>query len=225
MALDVETGDEIWKQGKDGAAYASPLLVETQGVRQVVEWNHRALAGINSKTGELLWEYPFAHVGTNQNMPTPVFYDGTILVGGENRGVRRVEAKREGSNWSVKELWHQKKVALDMSTAVINDDKLYGFSHYKKGQLFCLAAETGDILWQGPGRSGQNATFLSVPGHVLALLDTGELQVVKATDDKFNKVASYEVSEEPTWAAPVLLSDGILVKNRESLLLWSLPRN
>ena len=87
IAFDAKTGDESWSQGSDGAAYASPLIATLQGERQIVEWNHRALAGVAMDTGELLWEFPLPHLGTNQNMPTPSVYRGSILVGGENRGV------------------------------------------------------------------------------------------------------------------------------------------
>ena len=100
----------------------------------------------------------------------------------------------------------QEEVALDMSTAVLNGDKLFGFSHYKKGQLFCLAAETGDVLWEGPGRTGSNVTFLSFPGHVAALLDNGEMQILKASDEKYEKIVSYEVSSKPTFGGTMRLS-------------------
>ena len=80
VALDVKTGNEIWSQGKDGTSYSSPLIATLFGVRQVIEWNHRAVVGVESSTGKKLWEYPFAHVGTNQNMPTPSLHNGRILV-------------------------------------------------------------------------------------------------------------------------------------------------
>jgi len=38
-------------------------------------------------------------------------------------------------------------VALNMSTAVVNGDWLFGFSHYNKGQFFCLDIESGKVLW------------------------------------------------------------------------------
>jgi outer membrane protein assembly factor BamB len=109
-----------------------------------------------------------------------------------------------------------------MSSAVINGDLLYGFSHYDKGRLFCLDSKTGEILWQGPGRTGVNATFLSVSGYVLALIDNGELQVIRASGSQFEKAASYRVTQNASWAPPVLLSDGILVKDVKTLTMWSL---
>jgi len=222
VALDVATGKEIWSQGKDGPSYSSPLLVEIHGVRQVVEWNHRALVGVESKTGKFLWEYPFPHVGSDQNMPTPAFYEGRVFLGGENRGILGLEPRHKDGAWSVKVLWHQKTVALDMSSAVVNGGLLYGFSHYDKGRLFCLDIKTGQVLWQGPGRTGRNVMFLAIPDHVVALIDNGQLQVVSANRKAFRPTATYRVATGGTWAPPVLLDDGVLVKDKDTLTLWSL---
>lgn len=222
VAVDAASGKEVWSQGKDGPSYSSPLLVEIHGVRQIVEWNHRALVGVDSESGRLLWEYPFPHVGTNQNMPTPTFHRGRVILSGENRGVHGLAPKLDGDVWSVSEVWHQEKVALDMSSAVVNDGLLYGFSHYGRGRFFCLDIDTGKVLWQGPGRTGDNVAFLAIPGHVVALINDGELQIIEATGDRFEKVASYRVADSPTWAPPVPLERGVLVKDHESLTLWSL---
>lgn len=221
VALSQETGDESWTQGSDGASYSSPLLVDFDGVRQIVEWNHRALVGVECSTGRLLWEYEFPHQGKNQNMPTPVAHRGRILLGAENRGLHSLKPQRKNGEWTVEKRWSQRKVALDMSTAVINGDLLYGFSHYGKGRLFCVNVATGEVLWQGPGRSGENATFLSLPGHVAALTDNGELQIITASGEKLEVVASWHVADGRTWAPPVLLPNGILVKDHNTLTRWS----
>ena len=224
VALDSKTGQELWRHGKDGASYSSPLVVEIEGTRQVVQWNHRALVGVESATGRPLWEYPFPHVGSNQNMPTPTFYKDRIILSGENRGMVSLRPHQENGNWEVTELWFQKKIALDMSSAIVNDDLLYGFSHYGKGRLFCLEIETGNILWQGPGRSGDNATFLAIPNHVVALLDNGLLEVIATNRNRLQRVVSYRVAANSTWAPPVLLPGGLLVKDGDSLTRWSLPQ-
>lgn len=223
VALDVESGKEIWSLGNDGPSYSSPLLVEIHGIRQIVEWNHRALVGVESKSGRPLWEYPFPHAGSDQNMPTPTFHKGHILLGAENRGIHSFEPQLNDGVWTVKKRWSQKKLALDMSSAVINGDLLYGFSHYDSGRLFCLDCKTGHVLWTGPPRTGRNVMFLSIPGHVVALINNGELKVIKAHAAGFEVVASYRVAESETWAPPVLLEKAVLVKDRDTLTLWSLP--
>ncbi len=221
IALDVKTGDEVWNQGKDAPSYSSPILVEIEGVRQIVDWNQRALVGVESKSGQLLWEFPFPQIQTDQNMPTPTFHNDRVLLGGENRGIYSLQPQLNDGVWTVKEIWHQDKVALDMSSAVANGDLLYGFSHYGFGRLFCLDTKTGQILWQGPGRTGENVTFLAIPHYVVALINNGEVKIIKASGDGLDEEASYRISETPTWAPPVLLKNGFLVKDHETLTRWS----
>lgn len=222
VALDVTTGNEVWKHGKDGPSYSSPLLAEIDGVRQVVEWNHRALVGVDSKTGKFLWEFPFPHVGSDQNMPTPTIHKNRILLGGENRGIHSIRPELKDGKWTVTDNWHQKKVALDMSSAVINGEFLYGFSHYDSGRLFCLNPKNGEVLWTGPPRTGQNVMFLSTPGYIAALINNGELRILAASPLQYQQVASYRVAEDHTWAPPVLLKDGVLIKGHQHLTMWSL---
>lgn len=221
MAFDVKSGREVWKQGEHGTSYSSPLLVEIAGVRQVVQWNHETLAGVESRTGKLLWEYPAPHRSHNQNMPTPVFHKGRILLGGENRGIKCLEPLLKDGKWSVNRLWHQRKVALDMSTAVINGDHLYGMSHFKMGQIFCLDPRDGTIRWLSEGRIGQNVAFLALEGHVAALRSNGELRIIAADPAGYRARASYRVGPDQTWAPPVLLDSRILIKDLNRLTLWS----
>ena len=223
VALDAMTGEEVWRHGSDGASYSSPIVAEIEGVCQVIEWNHRALVAVECDTGRFLWEFPFPHDGPNQNMPTPLFYNGRVLLGGENRGLHGLKPIRSGDSWSVEPLWHQSKVALDMSSAVVNGGFLFGFSHYKRGQLFCLDPTDGSVQWFGPGRTGDNVMFLSTPHHVVALLDQGELQVIAPRDDQYETVARYRVAEGDTWAPPVLLPNAILIKGLTHLTRWTIP--
>ena len=49
VAMDAKTGRELWRSGKDGTAYSSPLLADFGGVHQIVQWNHEALVGGGSR--------------------------------------------------------------------------------------------------------------------------------------------------------------------------------
>ena len=221
IGFDTATGKEIWRHGKEGTSYSSPLVVEIDGVRQIVQWTHEDVIGVESQTGKLLWSFHFPHRGNNQNMPTPVYHRGHLLVGGENRGIKNIQIVKTNENaWKAVEVWHQEEVALDMSTAVINDEHLYGMSHYKLGRLFCLDPESGKVHWQTRGREGDNVAFLTIPGHVLALNDKGTLKVLRADPAKYEEIISYEVADSPTWAPPVLLADGFLIKGHDTLTRW-----
>ena len=217
VALDVETGREVWKLEGPGASYSSPLAVTLHGVRQIIDWNHDTILGVDSATGKQLWSYPFPHVSHNQNMPTPTFHKDRILLGAENRGLHCLIPQKSQTGWSVTEGWSQKKIALDMSSAVHSGDLLYGLSHYQKGQLFAVNIQTGDIVWTSDGRRGQNATFLTVDQYVLVLLDHGRLKLLTTEGADTQEVRTWKVADSPTWAPPVLLPDGLLIKDHDTL--------
>ena len=218
--FDGASGDVVWTQGKTGPSYSSAMLAVIDGQRQIIEWNEKDLVGIDGKSGKRLWKFHAPGTMLDQNMPTPTFHNGTILLGAENRGMKCVVPTRKNGVWTAKEKWFQKKIALDMSSAVINNGKLYGMSHYSKGRLFCLDPKTGKILWMGPPRVGSNVTFLSIPGYVIALTDRGLLQVIAADATKYRKVAEYRVAPAHTWTPPVLVKGGVLIKGKSKLTLW-----
>ena len=224
IAFDLDSGEEIWTQGKDGASYSSPLVATIQQVKQVVDWNHNSVVGVDLESGKLLWEFPFPHVGTDQNMPTPAIYKGSIVFGGENRGVLRIEPKIENGTWAVSEVWKQDELALDMSTPVINGNRLFGFSHYDSGRLFCLDLTSGRIIWRGPGRFAKNVTFLTLTNHVVALNDSGELFFIDAKTDDYQVIHQVRVTESPTWAPPVLYQSDVLIKDQTKLTRYRLSK-
>ena len=225
VAFDVDNGNELWTSGKVGPSYSSPLHIEINKQRQIVDWNEQALVSVDSETGRQLWNLAYPQTYTDQNMPTPVFHQGVILLGAENRGIRALRPQFAGNTWSVRERWYQEDVALDMSSAVINANLLYGFSHYDQGRIFCLDPQTGKVLWKGPPRTGENVTFLAIPNHILALVNDGQLKIIQATGEKYNNIATYRVAQDDpysTWAPSALLQNGILIKAHQTLTLWRL---
>lgn len=217
--IDLKTGKELWRSGQDGTSYSSPLIAEFSGVRQLVEWNHNVLRGVDLANGNTLWSVPFAHESHNQNMPTPTVYDGRILLGAENRGLHCYLPEMADGKWTVENSWNNNDIALDMSSAVATNGHLYGMSHYSKGRLFCVDVATGEIMWQGDGRIGSNVAFLTAGHRVIALTDHGRLLVFAASPDEFEVIADWKISQQPTWAPPVLLPEGMLIKAQTTLSL------
>ena len=104
-----------------------------------------------------------------------------------------------------------------MSTPVLEGGRLYGLSHRKKGQLFCLDAATGRVVWLSEGRQGDNAALVAGGGRVFALTTEADLLVLPQKGDAFAPARRYRVAPSPTWAHPVVTGEGVLVKDRDSL--------
>lgn len=223
FCLDPETGADLWVQDQHANCYSSPIVEEVDGVRQLIEFNHHGLCGVDLKTGEVLWNSPFPHEGRSQNTPTPVFLDGLFILGAEDRGMFAVRAAQKDGGWTAERVWEHREASLDMSSPVVSDGIIYGFSHFKSGQLFALDPQTGNILWSGEPRAGENAALVAVPGHVLALTDRGELHILRSSREKCEILHTYSVGDRGTWTAPALIGDSLLIKDGDSLSRWKIP--
>lgn len=223
FCIDPETGKDLWVRDEDPNCYSSPLVETIEGVRQLIEFNHAGLCGLDAADGRLLWKSSYPHRGNRQNPPTPVRVGELLVVGGEDRGMFAVRPHRTGDEWQAERVWFHRDVSLDMSSPVANEGLVYGFSHFKMGQIFCLNPADGEVLWAGETRMGDNGQFLSLPGHVLALTDDGTLRVLRANREKFDVLRSYQVAEHSAWTAPALVGDDLLIKDGKHLVLWRLP--
>jgi outer membrane protein assembly factor BamB len=211
-AFDALTGDVKWTWAGDSPAYSSPIVVDLGGVRQVVTQTHSNIVSLAVDSGKLIWKLPFT-TSYDQNIVTPVLYKDTLIFSGIDKGVFAV---RSGQI-----VWQNKDVAMYMNSPVVVGDNLYGFSHLKKGQLFCLDARTGAILWTGSPRSGDNAALLATSSTLFALTPDAKLIVAKPTPKGLNEIRRYDVADGATWAHPLILPDGFLIKDVKTLARWA----
>jgi outer membrane protein assembly factor BamB len=108
------------------------------------------------------------------------------------------------------------------STPVADGQKLFGFSNKRKGQLFCLDARSGKATWTSEGRFATNVSLLSAGPNLVVLTTDGELIVLRRNSLKYDEIRRYELSSSPVWAHPVLLRDAIVVRDIDSIAVWSL---
>jgi len=78
VALDAATGNEKWAWTGDGPGYASPIVVEIAGKRQIVTQSRQNIIGIWADNGALLWKIPF-DTEYVQNIVTPVVYNDLLI--------------------------------------------------------------------------------------------------------------------------------------------------
>jgi outer membrane protein assembly factor BamB len=221
FAFEVGKGDVVWRWDGDGPGYASPIIVEVGGVRQLVTQSQDHLVGLSPGDGELLWSIPFKTAYT-QNTVTPVHHGQNLIFSGLDNGVMAVRVSRGGGKWRTETVWETRDVSMYMSSPVLIGDWLFGMSHFKRGQFFCLNARTGEVQWTSDGRQGDNAALLGTDEVLFALTTNAELIVVRATSGNYDVVRSYEVADTPTWAHPVILENQILIKDESHLALWRL---
>jgi len=222
-AFDPRTGVEKWSLPGHGPGYASPVARRTGGSSQpssqIITMTDKAVVGVETITGKLLWQIPFPDEW-NENIVTPVFANDLVIVSGTRKGTFGYRLEVKGSTWTPVEVWHNADIPMYMSSPVVDGRFVYGFTSRRKGQLFCADATTGTVKWTTEGRSGMSASLLLAGPNLVALTTEGELLVLRKNPEKFEQLRRYTVSGSQTWAQPVILKDGLVVRNADSVAFW-----
>ncbi len=219
VCVHADTGTEVWRHDT-GASYASPVVAVFGGVEQIVHLADRELLGLEAGTGELLWSYPFEGKGFAQNEATPLVLGSDVLVAGQKRPATRLRIVRSGDVWSAEVVWAADEGSVEMSTPVLTGDLLLLHSDRGKGTLVALDAESGAVVWKGTPRYGEHSALVALGDErVLSLRSDGEVAVFERRGDAFEQVLRTEVASSETWAHPLVVADGILVKDLDQLRL------
>jgi outer membrane protein assembly factor BamB len=221
MAFDAETGNLKWSWPGDGPGHASPIVADLAGTRQVVMQTQNFCIGVAAATGQLLWKIPYT-TDYDQNIVTPIVYEDFIIFSGLDQGTTAIKVVRTGNNWKTEQAWHNKDISMYMNSPVLSGNLLFGLSHRRSGQFFCLDAKTGLTLWASEGRQGENAAMINAGDFFFSLTDEANLIVIKTDAKAYEPVAKYTVAESSTWAHPVVVGKQILIKDKSTLALWSM---
>ena len=219
-AFDANTGEVKWTASGD-STWASPIIVELGGTRQVVSMTQQSVIGVSVADGVLLWEHPWKPSGLASTM-TPIVYGETILVGSQKMGVTALKPIRRDGKWMTDIVWENKEISLFMSNPVLVGDTLFGLSERSSGQFFALDAKTGKVLWLGQPREATNTAVVKAGELLFLLNDDAELIVARSSRTGFEPLKRYTVADSATWAQPAITGKQVFVKNVSSLTLWTL---
>lgn len=214
FALDAATGEVRWKVAREEpTTWATPLIIERSGRKQVVTNGTNAIKGYDLKTGRELWKAS----GTTLNaIPCPVEYKENVILMGGYRGNRAVSL-HIGSDGEVRENWELKKGTPYVPSPLLSGNRLY-FTQSNKAILHCVDAETGEYFYP-PQRLSMLENLYGSPvmahGHVYLSDRSGNTLVFKDSE-KFEPVTTNSL-EDQFDASPVPVEDCLLLRGKNHL--------
>jgi len=220
VAYDLATGDQRWKWTGDGAAYASPVLLNVGGRKMIVTLTPKEIVAVGVSDGKLLWEAPFPSRGRAYNAATPIVDGQTVIYAGAGRGTKAVKIEKTPAGFAAKELWSNPDNGVQFNTPVLKGGQIYGLS--QNGVIFCLDARSGKTLWTSEFGGRGFGSIVDAGSALLALTPQGELTVFEPSDKEYKKLASYEVADSDAYSYPIAAGKGIFIKDKDTLSLWTL---
>ncbi|MGJ8695585.1 MAG: PQQ-binding-like beta-propeller repeat protein [Verrucomicrobiaceae bacterium] len=206
-AFAVSTGDLVWRAGDYSSSYASPVVAELAGKRQIVMFQQKSVDGYEVASGEILWSFP---IGNPQgNCASPLIVGDTVITSsGYGYGTHRIEISKAGDGYEAKELWHSRKLKAKFADMVVRGDYLYGLND---GRLVCLDLEDGSAQWRGSNFG--HGQLLGVGGHVIIQGEQGEVSILELSPEGEKVVLEFEALDQRTWNHPALAGRILLVRN------------
>lgn len=212
-ALDPTTGDVLWKSPGAPAAFASFVVFDHAGRRQVAGFDKGTCGGWDVATGERLWTLKPRTPG-DFNVPTPLVLGDRLLAISENNGARLIGFDAQGQP---EELAHYAACAPDMHTPIRAGDRLFGVHRNK---IHCLSATDLKLLWSDADRAlAGHVSFIAAGDRLLALTQAGELLLLDARADRLTILSRLSLFDEEVslYAHPALAGDCLYIRGPNHL--------
>jgi len=222
-ALNKNSGEVVWKSAVpdgDVADYASIMIVETDKLKQYVQFMRKGVVGVDAKTGKFLWRYNRT-VDQGANILTPIVVGNRVFTAGSRSGGGLVELKVEGDNVKATEVYFDRALGAGIGGAVLVDGHLYGTA----GQtLFCADFATGKVKWTdrsvGPASICYADGRLYVRGH-----GSGDVALVEPSPEGYRekgRLKQPERSKIQAWPHPIVANGGLYLRDQDVLFCYTI---
>jgi outer membrane protein assembly factor BamB len=227
VALDKRTGATLWecRGAGDKPAYASAILVDYQGLRQLVTMTATSAIGVAADTGKLLWRRewkpPF-----DVNAATPVYHDGAVAISTTwGRGASRLRLVVDGQSCRAEESWHTAAFDNEHGGFLLFDGHLYGLAdgNHSKRQWACIEWSTGRTAWLAPGPPGRTASLTAADGMLYLAGEEGDIALQRRNPQRLEIVSRFKLpkgGEGPLWAHPVVCGGRLYLRHGEFLYAY-----
>jgi outer membrane protein assembly factor BamB len=219
MAFNQADGKVAWARLDYGNVYSSPLLINVDGLEQLVAVMDGYVLAVNPHNGDLQWQVPFK-ADYSIAVATPVWGpDNLLFVSSEyNAGSKVIELKRNGQQTQATELWNAVRLRLHHGNAMRIGAAIY-FSSGGKGSQAILSsvdARSGKIFWQE--RSIEKATFVWADGKLITLDQDGNLMIAHPSTDGFKIAAKAPLLTNLSWTPPALVGSRLYIRDRKTMM-------
>jgi len=231
---------EVWRAlSAPEPGYGTPVIFDLAGRRQLIIWHPAAVAGLDPRSGKVLWEYAWP-IRYGLNAPTPrlagsllfftSFYNGSLLL---DLATGRPEV-----------VWQSRKISETdtdklnsiISTPVIAGDTIFGVCSY--GQLRGLDLKTGERLWEklgvvaGPKEQRWGNAFIVPQGDRYFLFtEQGDLLLAGLTRQGYREFGRMHIIDpdngdarprQVVWCHPAFANGHVVVRNDHEIVSVSL---
>ncbi|HWF20228.1 MAG TPA: PQQ-binding-like beta-propeller repeat protein [Verrucomicrobiae bacterium] len=216
VALDKNTGKELWRESRDEqTTWATPLVVQHDGKAQVITDGSKKIRSYDLDSGKVLWECS----GLTANViPSPVADDNTVYAMSGFRGNALVAIRlgHAGDLTGTDAIaWHREKGTPYVPSPMLYGSRLYYFSN-NNGMISCVDTKTGNVLIDAERLEDLKNVYASpvgASGRVYLVGRNGVTVVIKDSD-KLEVLATNKLDESFD-ASPAIAGRELFLRGHE----------
>jgi outer membrane protein assembly factor BamB len=178
-----------------GSAFSSPYPVTLDGIPQILVQTREELAAVDPEKGSVLWKTP-VEAFRGMNIVTPTVSDGRIFTTSYGGGSFLFAVNPTRTDKPVEQVWRN-KIQGYMSTPIVIGGHAY--VHLRNQRFACLDLTTGKEDWITTP-FGRYWSMVAQGNRILALDETGDLRLIRATPEGYELVGEAKVAAEESWA-------------------------
>jgi outer membrane protein assembly factor BamB len=218
IALDLSTGNEIWKWSGEGPSYSSPSVMTIGGKKLLIVITEKNIMALGLEDGKQLWQIATPNQQRFYNCVSPYIDGQTIYMTGQGTGMKAIKVEKTGNDYSTKELWSNAEVGAKWNTPILKDGFLYGFTDQKR--IYCVNAGTGQTAWIDNAVNSDFSTIVDCGSVIIGLTSTDNLLVLKPDAKAYSEIVKYKVADTPIYGYPVISGNNIYIKDAETLMKY-----
>lgn len=214
-ALSKTDGQIVWKVNHSNPAnsYSAPLIREIDGRKQMIYCGNQQVSSFNPEDGSRYW---FVNGPSQEFCATPVYSEKTGLLFVSSSWPERhllairPDGKDDVTNSHV--VWRSTQGAYYVPSPILSGD--YLFTTMTNGNVHCMEAATGNILWK-ENMGKQYPSPVLAGGLVYMPNDEGVVTVFKP-GPVYENVAKNTLGEG-LFASPVISNGKIYIRGKKNL--------
>lgn len=218
IALDKNTGREVWRSARNEASsWSTPLVIDHKGQKLLVVSATNRVRAYDPASGRIVWEC--GGLGGNV-IPAPVQIEDVVLVmsGFRNPKLMAVRLGRQGDLTETDAvLWSQTRGTSYTASPVLHEGKFYALTD--NGMLSCFDAKTGQTYYHQvrlPKPDNFKASPVGANGKLYLASESGDVTIVKM-GEKFEVMKVNTIEDEFFIATPIIVEGQLFLRGRNTL--------
>jgi outer membrane protein assembly factor BamB len=230
LALNRDTGKEIWRTSGDPAGYATPIIIDAPSGPQLVAWTPEHILGIAPFSGKILWNVPY-EVTYGVSIATPIFRNDIVFVTGYWAGSKAIRLGKSAGDAEL--LWEDSQNLRGlMAQPLYRDGYVYSIDH--QHGLTCFELATGRKVWDDAnqmtprGRNPQaTLVWLGEKDRAIVLNELGDLILARLNRDGYHEQSRTNIIARkegaPIWAHPAYAGTRVYARSDSEIVCVELP--